>query len=352
MKNALFLTGAAARISQEVAILDKLQELDHLIISPETTMLAGFSSGALNIAAINACYRKNNPLDWNSYYKKELLFGVNNQKVYKQNRFIPLNTQPLRKTIEEFLSDADLKKVQDLSFQSYILTFSYLRFTTVWISNLFNRHQNVSVSDLMMATTGIPILFPDQPIRNLNKSGNKYTRGRYADGGIGGSFRRFEYHLKRYVKQNDPLDKIYIISPMRQVTDSDYEELHKMIPSADMLRLDLKDIKLLRIFLEMISQNGFDTFIKRFHKWTQKRNIANEIYVCIPKMEANYPILNFNKQEEQYNAVCTWIDQNPDKLAIPLNEYIKQFEKKPLKKLTSKIQRKLSHRLKSLLNKN
>ena len=348
MKNALFLTGAAARISQEVAIIDKLLELHRLEINPNNTMIAGFSSGALNTAAINACFRNDNPLDWDNYFKKELLFKVNNQKVYKQNKFIPLDTNPLRKTVGDFLNDANLKTINDFSFQSYILTFSYLRLSTVWISNLFNRHQPIDLLDLMMATTAIPMLFPDQSIRNSDNTVNKFTRGRFADGGIGGSFRRFEYYLKRYIRQNEPLDKIYIVSPMREVTDSDYEELHKMIPAAEMLKMDLKDIRLLRIFLEMISQNGFDTFVKRFHKWTKKRHIANEIYVCIPKMESNYPILNFNKQQEQYEAVSEWIDNNPEKLAIPLNEYVQQFEKHPLQKFTDTIQRNLTHRLRSI----
>lgn len=348
MKNALFLTGAAARISQEVAIIDKLRELHRLEISQDNTMIAGFSSGALNTAAINACFRNDDPLDWDKYFKEKILFDVNNQKVYKQNKFIPLDTKPLRKTVGDFLADGNLKTVNDLSFQSLILTFSYLRFTTVWISNLFNRHKTIDLLDLMMATTAIPMLFPDQSIRNEDDSVNKFTRGRFADGGMGGSFKRFEYYLKRYIRENGSLNKLYIVSPMREVTDSDYEELHKMIPASDMFKMDLKEIRLLRIFMEMISQNGFDTFVKRFHKWTRKKQIANEIYVCIPKMKTNYPILNFNKQKEQYEAVCDWINQNPDKLAIPLDEYVKQFEKKPLRKFTDNIRRNLKHRLRSI----
>lgn len=348
MKNALFLTGAAARISQEVAIIDKLQELHGLEISPENTMLAGFSSGALNIAAINACFRNENPLSWNDYYKEEILFHVKSKKVFRRKKFIPLDTAPLRNTVGDFLEAGKMNTLNDFTFQSYILAFSFLRLSTIWISNLFNRHHNVKLLDLMMATTAIPIIFPDQTIRNNNNKINKYTRGKFSDGGAGGSFKRFEFYLKKYVRQNETLDKIYIISPMREVTDSDYEELNKIIPSVEIFKMELKDIRLLKIFLEMISQNGFDTFIKRFHKWTKKRDIANEIFVCIPQMDNNYPILNFNKQREQYQSVCDWIDQNPDKLAIPLDEYVKQFDKRPLREFTDKIQRNLSHRLRSI----
>ncbi|MFA9391926.1 MAG: patatin-like phospholipase family protein [Prolixibacteraceae bacterium] len=348
MKNALFLTGAAARISQEVAILDKLQELHGLEITEKNTMLAGFSSGALNITALNACFRTKNPLSWNNYYKEEILFKITSKKVYQRKKFIPLDTTPLQKTIGGFLADSNMSTLNNFSFQTFILAFSYLRLSTLWVSNLYNRHQTIKLLDLMMATTAIPILFPDQNIRNDEAKHNKYLRGRFADGGAGGSFKRFEYHIKKYLRQNEQLDKIYIISPMREVTDSDYDELYQMIPSVEIFKMELKDIRLLKLFLEMISQNGFDTFIKRFYKWTKKRNIANEIYICIPQMKSNYPILNFNKQREQYEDVCTWADQNPQQLAIPIGEYVKRFETKPLMKFTNKWQRKLKHRLRSI----
>lgn len=348
MKDALFLTGAAARISQEVALVDQLIENYGLEIDPGKTMLAGFSSGALNIAAINACFRPENAISWDKVFKEEFLFKIETSKVYKKNKRIPLDTSPLRLTIEDFLKEANMNSLQDFPFQSYILSFSFRRLNTVWLSNVFNRHQHIKLSDLLMATTAIPILFPDKAIQNKDNTRNKYAKGKFGDGGIGGSFRRFEYHLKRYIRQYGRLDNIYIISPMREVTDSDYEELNKIIPAIELFKMEIKDLRLIKVFLEMISQNGFDTFIKRFHKWNKKKNIANEIYVCIPHMEKNYPILNFNKQKEQYDAVREWASHHPDKLAIPLDEYVQQFEKKPLRIITDRIQRNLKHRIRSI----
>jgi hypothetical protein len=348
MKNALFLTGAAARISQEVAFVDKLIEHKGLQIDSDETLLAGFSSGALNIAAINACFRKENPLDWNAYFKETVLFNIKSKQVFVKKKFIPLDTYPLRNTVGDFLQKAGMSAVHDLTFPSYVLAFSFLRFSTVWVSNLFNRHQQLNLLDLMMATSAIPIIFPDQSIRTIHNKTIRLMRGRFVDGGAGGSFKRFEYYLKKYVRQEQQFENIYIISPMRDVTQSDYDELYKMIPATDMFNMELKDIRLMRYFLEVISQNGFDTFIKRFHKWIKKHPIANNIYVCIPQMDNNFPILNFDKQREQYDAVCQWIDEHPDKLAIPLNEYVKRFEKEPLRKLKVTIKRRLLHRLRSL----
>lgn len=348
MKNALFLTGAAARISQEVAFVDKLIEHKGLCIDPDETLLAGFSSGALNIAAINACFRKENPLDWNGYFKETVLFNIRSKQVFEKKKLIPLDTSPLRKTVGDFLQKAGMNSVKDLSFPSYVLAFSFLRLSTVWVSNLFNRHQQLDLLDLMMATTAIPIVFPDQNIRTIDKKTIRLMRGRFVDGGAGGSFKRFEYYLKKYIKQGQQFENIYIISPMRDVTQSDYDELYKMIPATDMFNMELKDVRLLRFFLEVISQNGFDTFIKRFHKWNRTHPVAKNVYVCIPQMENNFPILNFDKQKAQYDAVCQWIDEHPDQMAIPLNEYVKRFEKVPLRKLKVSIKRRLLHRLRSL----
>jgi len=325
MKNALLLTGAAARISQEVAILDKLIEYRGLELNPESTLLAGFSSGALNIAAINACFRTNVPLNWDDYYKEEVLFKVKNKDVFQKIKFVPLDTKPLRKTVDRFLSDAQQHLLGDLTFPSYILAFSYRRLRTLWAGSHKPGHQDILLSDLLMATTAIPIIFPDQTIGSDEGSLHKFTQGSFADGGTGGSFKQFEKHLRNYRKQNQILDQLFIISPMREVTHEDYQDLYNMMPSFEMLKLNIKDIKLLRVFLGMISQNGFDTFIKRFYKWNLKKPVAKKIWVCIPDLEKNYPIMNFDLQKEQYQAVCQWIDQNKESFAVPIETYMKKF---------------------------
>jgi hypothetical protein len=322
MKNALLLTGAAARISQEVAIIDKLIENKGLEINPENTMLAGFSSGALNIAALNACFRKEYPLSWDDYYKNEILFNITNDDVFKKIRFIPLDTEPLRKNVDIFLEKSNMNSFDDCTFQSYILTFWYRKLKTLWAYNENKNHKSLSLSDMMMATTAIPIIFPDQKIHSVNNSKTKFKNDSFGDGGTGGTFKRFEQYLKKYTKKNGEFNNIYIISPMREITHYDYQDLYNMMPSFEMLKLHIKEIKLLRIFLGMISKNGFDTFIKRFYKWTKKRSIANNIYVCIPKLPENFPILNFNLQKKQYQGVIKWIDENPDELAIPIEKYL------------------------------
>lgn len=348
MKNALLLTGAAARISQEVAIIDKLIEKKGLDIKPEDTMLAGFSSGALNIGALNACFREDNPLDWDGYFKEKVLFPVTTQNIYCRENFIPFNTSPLHELLSNFLNKANIKTLDDCAFNSFILAFSFRRLATIWVSNMFTRNKKIDMLDLLLATSAIPLIFPDRTIKNHEKENQKFTKGSFVDGGSGGSFRRFEYYLKRYLKQYGRFEKVYIVSPMRDLAEDDYNELNKITRPRDLFSMDIKNLKVLRFFTAMISQNGFDLFIRRFHRWAKKKDIADEIFVCIPELKKNFPFLEFDKQVEQYNAVTKWIEENPEKLAVPLSEYVKKFDRKPLRKIHVTLRRRLLHRLRSL----
>jgi hypothetical protein len=325
MKTGLFFTGAAARITQEVALFDKLVEHYNIEMNPENIMLAGFSSGALNIAGVNACFRKNAPLSWDDYYKNEVLFPTQTADIYTRDKLLPLNTKPLRNKIDSFLSVANTRDFNDFEYHTYILAFSFLRLRTFWANNDNWKHHNIVLSDLLMATSAIPIIFPDQEINRTDSKRRRILRGRFADGGSSGSFKRFEVELGRYINSHGPLDKLFIISPMREVSSKDYETLDQYLPSNTVLNLSIKDFSLLKDFLAMISMNGFDSFVKRFEKWSRSHNIANQIFVSIPKLDDNFPILLFDHQKEQYQAVIDWVDKNPEKLAVPIEEYVKKI---------------------------
>ncbi len=328
MEDALLLTGAAARISQEVAIIDQLIDQKNLTISEERTMVAGFSSGALNAMAINACFRKEAPLSWDDYYKKEILFQLKTEDVFLRKKLLPYNTKPLRSLIEQFIEKADFNMLSDLPYHTYILAFNIFRFKTIWANNRLNRNGYARLADLLMATSAIPIIFPDATVGKIGKKRCSIARPGYIDGGAGGSFKRFKPHLSKFINRNNTLKNIYIISPMREVSAADYNEFNALLPTPEILKLNLKDFKLLKGFLHMISMNGFDKFIEEFHEWTSARPtpVAENIYVCTPRLKENYPILNFDKQEEQYNAVKNWAIQNPKELAIPITDYIENLK--------------------------
>lgn len=140
MKKCLILTGAGARISQEVALDDLLIKEKVFEINEEDTLLAGFSSGGLNLMAINGCFRKNDPKSWEAFYIEGTLWPLNTSDVYTPNHHkLPLNdTAPLRKTLDKFLADIGVKTISDLPFNSFVLTYSEKQFTTKWANNFFS----------------------------------------------------------------------------------------------------------------------------------------------------------------------------------------------------------------------
>ena len=133
LTNAVMVTGAAARISQEVACIDKLIQ-QGLTLNEDSTMLAGFSSGSLNLLALNACFRNDNPISWEVDYKQNTLWTLTDEKVYTSNGVhIPLfDTAPLRATLNTFLGKMGASTFGDLPFDSYVLTFSGSKLRTEW----------------------------------------------------------------------------------------------------------------------------------------------------------------------------------------------------------------------------
>lgn len=319
LKTAVLLTGAAARISQEVAMLDKLIADKGLILSQNETLLAGFSSGSLNLAAINACFSEGSKLDWNSYYKEQVLFQLRNSDVYRIKK-LPFDTDPLRDTILNFIDKMNCYWMGNLAFHSYILTFSWEELQTMWACSRNPEQEYINLADMFMSSTAIPLLFPAQEIRFESGKQMDFPVGKFADGGTGGTFKRFENYIGEYVKQNGQFDDLFIISPMREKEESEHKEILSQAKSKIIKGFDLND---LIDYLKNISMSTFMKFLQKLNDWSfEGEPIAKNIYVSIPEMKKNFPIINFNKQEKQYFAVMDWAKENPDKVAIPLKEFL------------------------------
>jgi patatin-like phospholipase/acyl hydrolase len=328
LKTAIFLTGAAARISQEVAMLDKLIEHCGLSIKQDKTLLAGFSSGSLNLAAINGAFSNNPAFDWKTYYKEQVLFPLTNDQVYKlfpsDHKLFPLlDTSPLRATLNNFLAKMNATIEGDLPFNSYVLTLSYRRFSTQWAHSRNCIDKNLNLSDLFMASTAIPLLFPVQTIASTKPKWLQFPGGRFADGGTRGTFDGFEEELNQFFNENEALDDMYIISPMREKSATEGDDLGKEILDTVSDKFDLSKVK---DFISNISLNTFLKFLEKLQTWNATNAKIKNIYVSIPSMEKNFFILNFNKEEEQYNAVTAWVEDNKDRLAVPLQQYLSEHK--------------------------
>ncbi|NVO11504.1 MAG: patatin-like phospholipase family protein [Bacteroidales bacterium] len=334
LKTAVLLTGAAARISQEVAMLDMLMDPKRcgLKLSQDDTLIAGFSSGSLNLAAINACFSTGSQLGWDTYYKQTVLFPLRNKDVYKI-KFPPFDTTPLRNTIQTFVDKMNCKKVGDLAFYSYILACSKEENKTLWACSQNPGDEYLNITDTFMASTAIPILFPPQEISSEAGQPREFPDGYFVDGGTLGTFDGFDSYLGQYVRQNEPFENMYIISPMRQTAKAEREGIMMMLKDQKMEGLDLLGGKLEQIiewiakFLEKISMNTFMTFLKALNAWTYNgQKMAKNIYISIPQMDKNFFIIDFDLEKKQYDAVTDWVGANPDKLAIPIDEFLKMNE--------------------------
>lgn len=323
LKTAVLLTGAAARISQEVAMFDQLQRRKGLTVSPDDTLLAGFSSGSLNLAALNACFAKGSSLNWDTYYKQQVLFPLRNHDVYKIKR-LPFDTSPLRATISKFVKNMGCSKVGDLAFNSYIITCSVNEFTTLWANSQVEEQKFIDIVDAFMASTAIPVLFPSQEIHCLPGHDTDFPDGKYVDGGTKGTFDEFDKYIGEYVRQNEQFDNMYIISPMREKSEEEHKELISL--ASDNSVKDTLFSKLIE-HLKNISMITFLKFLQKLQDWQYKGlPMAKNIYVCIPEMDKNFFILNFDNQKKQYDKVFSWVESNPDKLAIPLDQFLKEHK--------------------------
>jgi len=326
-KKAIMVTGAAARISQEVALIDKLISEKGLTINATNTLLAGFSSGSLNLLALNLCFRSDNPLSWEKDYKQNLLWKLTNEQVYTKREFgIPIfNTDPLRKTLDSFLNLGNVAWFGDLDFESFVLTFSDRHLKTEWAKNFQSINQkNLKAADLFMASCAIPIVFPSQKITSKTDENRNFPEGHFSDGGTGGQFSRFDENLGRFVLENGALEVLHIISPMRQDGKTELEQLKNGLHGQSFLHLAEEE-------MGKISANlSFDSFLKfleSIQKWQIKNgSLADEIFISIPDLNSNFEILDFDKEEEQYNAVSAWVDTNKSDFAVPINDFVAKYK--------------------------
>ncbi|MBN1924408.1 MAG: patatin-like phospholipase family protein [Prolixibacteraceae bacterium] len=315
LKKAIVFTGSAGTLSQETAILDQLLNRKYFDLDPETTFLSGFGSGALNAIAVNACFRKENPCSWDNFYKENFIKNFNEEEIFLKVHPVNWNTHPLRKNINEFLKVTGLKKLSDLNFNTSIAVSLQYTSKTIWLNSKSIKHAYTNLSDLLMATMAMPVLFPPQQINMLNDMPSFIPDGAYVDGATNGISNRFKKHLKSIIDENGPFEEMYIISPARD-TDIRKETNHNLSMMNIEEKLEFND------YVENVSLNGFLKFLIRLQNMNSKGKIAKKIYTCIPQTKTAPNILNFNNQVDNYNQVFEWFENNPNELNPELEKYI------------------------------
>ena len=159
---AVILTGAAARIPQEAALLE---ELDRRGLLKNLVFISGVSSGALNSVVLNGIL--SGKMSWDDY--KTILFNLKNKNIFVQDgRKLPVNTSPSRELYKSLVEDklgyfriGDLPITTGISF-THLKDLDLKKTVYRMCSRKINQETDTTLNlvDIMMATSAFPLVFP------------------------------------------------------------------------------------------------------------------------------------------------------------------------------------------------
>jgi predicted acylesterase/phospholipase RssA len=306
---AIIMTGAAARIPQEAALLEELYNRGLL---NNVVFISGVSSGSLNAVALNGIL--SGKMTWNEY--KKILFSLNNSDVFTQEgKRLPVNTDPLREFITGvvegklgYYTIGDLPVTTSISF-THITEPGLKKTVYRMCSKKINEESDTTLSlvDILMASTSFPIAFTPARISNVKTIPDVG----YIDGGVGDDHVPFQALLDFEKHTGRGVEKVYIISRKSDSIPEISEEL-RSLGIDDKGRFDK-----LGISLDNILEKGI---IKRLEAYAEQApDHVPYSYVWVPDFKADFPMFNFNNLKEQYDLTSGWAKTHDP---VPLAEYL------------------------------
>jgi hypothetical protein len=317
-KTAVLLTGSGGTISQEVAIIDQLIKNGKLILDEDETFLAASGSGALSLVAINACFRNVKPCSWESFYKESFLTTISDEDTFLKVDPIHWITLPQRKLYSDFLKNAGFSSISNLPFDSAILTTSINENKPTWLKSYAKKEKDIALTDILMASSAIPTLFPTQQLNEITNTLSSKFMGAYSEGAMPGMFQKFRKQLKKITLEHGQFEHIFIVSPKRLY---DYSPLI----NHDLSEMISQEKFQFNQFLNQVSLHGFLTFLIKLEKANSKNKLAKSITVSIPEMEKDLGLLDYSNQSDKYKIVYKWMDENPTRLTVDLSAFIKEI---------------------------
>ncbi len=311
---AIIMSGAAARIPQEAALLEELYNRG---LMKDIVFISGVSSGALNAVMLNGIL--SGKMTWGEY--RDILSNLKNSDIFVQdsNKKIPVNTEPARKLYKKVVEDRlGYHHIGDLPFMTEI-SFTDLKDLDLrkkvyrMCSRKINEETDTTLSlvDIMMASSAFPIVFPPVKIRNVKTIPNVD----YVDGGVGEDHIPY-YALLQYEKfRGSGVAKVFIISRKSDSIPNLSEEL-RSIGIEDKGRFDRMGIS-----LDNILWRGLLKSLNAFAK--EAPELILRSYVWVPDFPENFLMFNFDDLKEQYILTSEWAKtHNP----IPLGDYLLYYK--------------------------
>ncbi len=306
---AVVITGAAARIPQEAALLEQLFNKGML---HDVIFISGVSSGSLNTVVLNAIL--NQRFTWDRY--KRILFSLRNKDVFIQKeKSLPVDTRPLHNLLTSIACDSlGYKKLGDLPIACAIsiANFEMPLFTerTYRLSNLKINSESdpdLDLVDVLMASTSFPVAFPPVKIANARTIPDVS----YIDGGIAEDHVPFEALLEYEKYRKIEVERLFIVSRKNDEKPEISEEL-KILGVNDFGLFDH-----LGISLDDLTKEGF---IKRLKALKEEApSLASRTFVYVPGFKENFLVFDFNDLKEQYDVTSLWARNNEPVL---LDDYL------------------------------
>lgn len=307
---AIAMTGAAARIVQEVALLEELQKTGWL---RKPCFISGTSSGALNTVMLNAIL--SNRFSWDRYHN--ILFNLKSEDVFiRDGNKLPLNTDPLKNLLIRTIRDSlGFDSLGSLAYPSAIsitdIRVLPLGTRTYRMSNIKMNKESDPAADLidvLMASTAIPVIFP--PVRFQLASGLPTTT--FIDGGVAEDHIPYQAIIQYEKYRGVGIDTLIIVSRKCDTTSQ---------LSNEMENFGAKDKQLFEkigVRIENMAHEGFIRQMKALQ--ANYPELAAHTYIYIPDFEENFHLLDFNQMKEQYEITAKWAKTHKP---VPLDEYLK-----------------------------
>ena len=316
---AILITGAAARIPQEAALLEELYNRGML---NDVVFISGVSSGALNSVVLNGIL--SNKISWDTY--KNILYNMKNSDVFiRSEKKLPLDTEPLRLLLTDIVENKlGFHQIGDLPYTTELsVTDVKALDLEKKVFRLCSRKINIesdttlNLVDILMASTAFPIAFPACMIQNVKTIPDV----EYSDGGVGDDHVPFQGLLEFEEYRGIGVEKVYIISRKSDSIPEISEEL-KGIGINDNGMFDK-----LGISMDNILSKGLLKRLEAFSK--EAPELVDRSYVYVPDYPATFLMFNFENLKQQYLLTSEWAKtHNP----IPLADYLLPYLLKEKKK--------------------
>jgi len=312
---AIIMTGAAARIPQEAALLE---ELDKRGMLKDLVFISGVSSGALNSVLLNGIL--SNKISWKEY--KDILFNLKNSDIYIQDKKkIPVNTSPARSLFVKIVEDRmGFFSIDDLPYTTSISITELKELVPKKpVYRMCNRKINeesdttIGLVNLMMASAAIPIVFPAVRITDATT----IPRHEYIDGGLGEDHVPYRALLEFEKFRGFGVAKVIIIS-------RDCDSIPQL--SEELKSLGINDRGICDKLGFSIDARLRKGIIKRLKAYcTEAPALVPLTYVWMPDFSADFLLFDFENMKVQYDQTTEWIKTNEPML---IEDFLKKNEKK------------------------